>query len=392
MIGSEFAAEEWARQACPPLARALAWLLQGLLNVRAARQVCPLWSSRNVPAFELSVCFLLQVIAVWKWFNHLSNRPMGSKEILRLNLDESSICLFQGAGKGNVFVARKRRVVQFVTKGKRRACFTHIAVICDRSELQPLMPQFLVSNLKAFPARKMARLRNACPPNVILVRQRSAWNNRFLCACVIRRIAGSIGHLRDRYQPVLLLDASRIHTARVVIAACVACGIWVVLVPPSLTFLLQPLDTHAFRKYKHWLRSEFQRARCEIEQLDLSIEEFLPCVYSAVRFILQGIPWAAAFDENGFGAKQARVSDAIKRRIGAMPCPRANDACPTDAEITLCFPRGTVVPFDLLRAQLHPPLVDIPRGMPIFSRSAVAAPRGSPLGRFQGHVRRSAME
>ena len=260
-----------------------------------------------MPLFGFSFCLLLQVTAVWKWFNHLSNRPRGSKEILRLNLDESSICLFQGAGKGNVFVARKRRVVQLVAKGKRRSCFTHIAVICDRSELQPLMPQYLVSNLKTFPGRKMVRLRNACPPNIVLVRQRSAWNNRYLCAGVIRRIARAIGHLRDRYQPVLLLDASRIHTARVVIAACIACGIWVVLVPPSLTFLLQPLDTHAFRRYKHWLRSEFQRVRCEIEQLDLSIEDFLPCVYSAVRHILQGVSWAAAFDENGFGARQSRV-------------------------------------------------------------------------------------
>ena len=300
---------------------------------------------------------------------------------MRLNLDETSICLFQGSGRGNVFVAKKRRVIQFVTKRKRRAFFTHVAVICDRSDLQPCMPQVLVSNERSFPAGAMDRLRRSCPVNVVLIRQKSAWNNNILCARIIRRIAAALGHLRDRYQPVLLLDASRVHCSRAVLSACNACKFWVVIVPPPLTGLLQPLDTHAFRRFKHWLLSEFQRVRCETEQLDLPIEDFLPCVYSAIRHVLQGVAWAAAFDENGFGANQTLVSGAIRRRLSGAGCQCAAFACPTDADIALCFPGRTVIPYDLLHAQFHSAQSEAARcGSVLASGSNHDLPRGAPLG------------
>ena len=87
----------------------------------------------------------------------------GNKQLLRINLDETSVCLFQGSGKGNVFVGKKRRLVQFVQTRKRRCYFTHVAVICDNSELQPLLPQVLIGNERTFLAASMNGLRAGKP-------------------------------------------------------------------------------------------------------------------------------------------------------------------------------------------------------------------------------------
>ena len=109
------------------------------------------------------------------------------KEVLRLNLDETSITLHQGGRKGNVFVARGLGARQRVPLWKKRCALTHVALVCDQPHLQPRMPQLLIGNWIAFTARAFVALRAACPPNVDLVRQRSSWNNhRLLISCLAK--------------------------------------------------------------------------------------------------------------------------------------------------------------------------------------------------------------
>ena len=92
--------------------------------------------------------------ASWQWWNYCCSQVPEGKSVLRINMDETSVCLWQGHRRGTVFVDRKRRrgerVVQRVPRGKRRCCLTHVALICDRSDLQPLVPQVVIGNLKTF--------------------------------------------------------------------------------------------------------------------------------------------------------------------------------------------------------------------------------------------------
>lgn len=265
-----------------------------------------------------------------------------------MNLDETSVCLFQGSGRGNVFVSKKRRVAQRVPLSVRRRCMTHIGIVCEKNDIQPSLPQVLIGNEVTFPARAMAALRASCPPNVHLLRRKSAWNNEAVCSWVIKLLGRALAPHRGRYQPVLLLDASRTHIARGVLRACNAAGVWVVFVPACTTWLLQPLDTHCFQRYKAHLRKEYLDACLRATTTPLSIAEFLPCVFSAVRVILQGTVWSTAFDADGYGARQQRVSqrvvDALERR-GAAGVAAGR---PSDAEVALCLPRRTVVPSALL--------------------------------------------
>ena len=312
-----------------------------------------------------------QAMAVWHWYNYVTSRIPPGKEVLRLNLDETSVCLYQGGGKGNVFVSRKRRVTQRAPIGKRRCCITHVGVICDQTDIQPRLPQVLIGNEFTFQAGAIAALRASSPSNVVLLRQKSAWNNHATCAWIIRRIGLALAPYAGRYQPVLLLDASRVHSHRIVLTACHLAGIWVVLIPALLTWLLQPLDTHGFQRYNAHMRKEYQEARIRSEGGDLAVGDFLLCVHSAVRSVLQGIPWSSAFDRDGFGARQAEVAPRILEKLeraGQVVAPLIFSR-PTDAELALCFPRRTKVPVALLWRPFDTP----PRAVPGAASSGCGA-------------------
>ena len=204
-----------------------------------------------------------QAFASWRWYNYTSSQAASDKQLLRLNIDETSVSLYQGGKKGNVFISKAVKSKGRVPLWKRRCSLTHVAVVCDQPHIQPRLLQTLVGNWSAFPQKAMAGLRAKSPPNVLLVRQRSAWNNQDLMALLIRMTGRILAMHAAGYQPVLLLDAARIHCTRKVLSAARAAGIWVVLTPAKTTWLLQPLETHGFARYKEYLQKRYQDARIE---------------------------------------------------------------------------------------------------------------------------------
>ena len=106
-----------------------------------------------------------QASAVRQWWNCAADRASPG-ELLRINLDETSVCLFQGGGKGTV-ICRKRRLggelVQRATTAKKRTYLTHIALARDRPDLQPLFLQILIGNEATFHAADLSALQAACP-------------------------------------------------------------------------------------------------------------------------------------------------------------------------------------------------------------------------------------
>ena len=265
-----------------------------------------------------------------------------------MNLDETSVCLFQGTSKGNVFIQKPCHLVQQVPFWKRRCCMTHVAVVCDRAEVQAVLPQVVIGNHVAFLQRDVPALRAGCPPNVILLRGRSAWNDQVSCCYIIRRIGMALAPFLHRFQPVLLLDASRVHCSRRVLRACKRAGISVVLIPAQMTGLLQPLDTHGFQRYKKYLREQYQLAKIRLASSDLAITDFLTCMYDAINVVLGGIDWSIAFDRDGYSAGQQGLSTRVTERLSIAPPLAVPSTRPSDSELALCFPRRTVVPVDLL--------------------------------------------
>jgi hypothetical protein len=268
--------------------------------------------------------------------------------MLRINLDETAICLYQGGGKGNVFLHKKdhgaEAAVERVSRGKRRTFLTHVAFVCDNAAIQAVLPQIVIGNEATLPAAALEALRSACPSNVRLVRQKSSWNDSRLCAIIVRILAFALRPFRDWFQPLLLLDAVRLHFAQVVLNACNNCGIWLLLIPAKTTWLLQPLDTHVFQSFKAFLRGAYQKARVDAGRCDLSLAEFLLCLYRAIKAVLEDRHWGDAFTKNGFGCCQLEVREYIKRQIQIEGPVEVSASRPSLVQLQSVFPRRTVVP------------------------------------------------
>ena len=207
-----------------------------------------------------------------------------------------------------------------------------------------MLPQYIIGNEHTLLVRDLAVLLGDCPPNVKLLRQKSAWNNAALTARIIRDLAGCVASLGadvGGFQVVLVLDAAKIHFTPQVLLACRAVGVWLVVVPAGLTWLLQPLDTHAFALYKAHLLGAYQVARTGSADPsgDVDIRAFLACVYATIRKVLQGTRWALAFDRDGFGSRQSALSLRVLRRLECEGPLGAPSSRPSVEQVQLCLPK-----------------------------------------------------
>jgi hypothetical protein len=115
----------------------------------------------------------------------------------------------------------------------------------------------------------------------------------------------------DTYQGFLLFESCKAYIASCVYTACASVGAWPVVVPSLVTWLLQIMDTHVFRRYKARIQCAYHDA-CAEGLLD--IDRFLQCVYVIDEMMHEPI-WQVAFADNGFGVDQTRLSNAVLRHL-----------------------------------------------------------------------------
>ena len=112
----------------------------------------------------------LEAAVFWSWNNYLETRAAyAGQQVLRINMDETPVCPFQGGGPGNILLERStgdhtRPNRMQVPKGLCRTYLTYLAFVCNDAELQPFLPQIIIGNQAVFKARDMERLQSHAPP------------------------------------------------------------------------------------------------------------------------------------------------------------------------------------------------------------------------------------
>ena len=289
---------------------------------------------------------------------------------------------------------------QRLPKWKRRCYMTHVGIICDDSSLQPALPQFIVANERTLQVRRLPALARTAPRNVRLIRQKSAWSSAALMRRVVRELAIAIalhGGWVALAQVVLIFDAAKIHLHESVFRACRAVGFGVVIVPPKTTGVLQPLDVDAYAMYKAILVELYHeaRTRCRSPHGELDMDEFLPCVYGAIRQVLQGHRWGAAFDRAGFGVRQSALATTLRQRLQITDAMGAPLTRPSDDQLRLLFPRRWVVPTALFWSLFNGPTERVSAALPARvprDPGASAEVPAAPAPRTRADHRRAAAE
>ena len=172
---------------------------------------------------------------------------------------------------------------------------------------------------------------------------------------LLRQLAETLLPHLEKYQPILIFDASKVHLVPSVLSYCHALGMWPLVVPAKLTWLLQPLDVNGFWRLKCLVRRSYQHKRVQLRKPDLNIQEFLDCVYSALKPALQGTRWAHVFDRCGYGSAQQLVGQRVKTAVPGTTQQRVAADRPTLELLKLCWPRNIKVP---VSAVLRPLMSD----------------------------------
>ena len=310
-----------------------------------------------------------QVLAVYQWWNYLVSLCPSDKTVLRLNLDETAVRLYQSPAKGLMFrplhgeKRRKRRISQ-ASRKQQRACITHVAIVCDNPEIQARLPHVIIGNHSVLPLYVLREIEPQLRRNVFLVRRKSAWVDASYMVTIIELLGKILKPFLPKFQPILLFDALSAHLAPKVFRAAAKENIWLIVVPGKLTWLIQPADTHVFYKYKMFLRRRYMEAAAKSEDGAVHLRSVLQSINDAVLLIFQAQEWSRAFDENGFGEQQRKVRTSILDAAGLDGPVSILPAIPTLLQFQNIWPAGAEIPLDAVFAPfLRPPHGEAPRSI-----------------------------
>ena len=281
---------------------------------------------------------------------------------LRLNLDETSVPVVFTGGKGNIMVHKGakawRRMMprQRASQAEKRTFLTHVGIICDDPAVQPLLPQVIFVRTGSISIALWAALAATLPSNVYVKRMPRAWNNAQQHCLIIRILGLILEPFTATRQIILSFDAAGMHVHNDVLNEMAAAHFWYLLIPARLTWLLQPLDTHAFSRYKAWLRTRFQDHMCAGGDIAHMTSNMIRLVVACTRSVLQGHNWTFAFAQDGLTGDLSQVSSYIREQLRWDVIPHMPSTRPTIAELTLVWPRNRVL-HPVTAFKPFPPLV-----------------------------------
>jgi hypothetical protein len=292
-------------------------------------------------------------------------------------MDESSIRLFHGGGKGCVAagdgaLAYGAGLEQAVTLRARRGAVSLVAFVCDDPMVQRRLPQIVIASEKILPVKEAAELRAApLAGNTLLLRRRSAWLDTEGLKEVLRILRRCLEPVMSSCWIILSMDACPVHISPAIVRTGNRLGFHYLLIAASTTKWLQPLDVAVFAPLKHRLRALFAQRQLELRRAELTAVEMLRLLARACEEVLRTRDWSDAFRRSGLLGGWPR-SARFQRASGVTEPLVMTTELPSLQQLQSLYPRNKYIPVDALFA----PLLREPIGSE--ARPAPAVPRPPP--------------
>jgi hypothetical protein len=263
-----------------------------------------------------------------------------------VNLDETSIRLYQDAGPGFVVeVARKQRrtnksMNKDVTKGQLRRSFTLIAMITSDGTLQQHLPQIAFINACHIAQDVFNGIVKDMLPNVHVFRVNNSWTTVDKMKRVLGLLNTAVKNQGHHRRILLCADTYKAHMSDSVFMSAAKHGIFYFTVPPKMTWALQPCDTHVFATFKHHLAVASQRISLSTASGKLTMEGLLTAMNETIRLVLNERSWSKAFIDVGLTGSQANLSHGLMESLSFDVAPGVGTNIPTLHQLQACFPKG----------------------------------------------------
>ena len=274
-----------------------------------------------------------------------------------------------------------RKISTRVVKRRSRMYVTYCAIICDSAEIQAKCPQFLIANGATVRKRDLPNIAERLDPRVRLLRRRSAWLDQALLVEILRELARALVDDLELFQPILLMDAARHHISSATFMSARRMGFWTIIVPPATTGVLQPLDTHVFRRFKGALQHRCEQSRHERPEYHFGDLALAISVTIATVVLSRG--GTIAFESNGFSDGQNSLSSRVRDRLELEAELEVSEAAPSAETLRLCFPQRCNIDRNLILAPLLPRACILRRRAPL-----VVLPPAMIYGRTRSETRR----
>ena len=278
-----------------------------------------------------------QACAFWRWMNHV--HADSSAPLLLLNMDETSVALKPTAHVGTVgrVVANQApKAIAAASLAEMRARFTLMCTICADTQVQPLLPQILLSNGRTLGKKpKVDKLRG----NLLVWNQKSAW----ACHATLRKYISLLGSRLSEAAPgreyVLLLDCAPSHLHTSIRRQAKLSHIRLVYLPSGLTRSLQPADTDLFARLKSRLSELYCLQQSRSVDGVIQPDKWLEILSSALCSVLPAVKWSKAFRKVGALNGQTEVCQALLTEFGWTSLPPIPSGPPSEEETKAIFPR-----------------------------------------------------
>jgi hypothetical protein len=280
------------------------------------------------------------------------------RRVVYLNLDETCLRLRPSVGAGHV-ADEARRLLRSAgglrrptTKRLERGTVSQIVVISADPDVQRALPTILVVSAAAMPLALWRRLLHRLPDGVLLLRETTAWTTAASMCRITRLLAQILRPWSHTCFFILTADTYRAHISPSVWNATCRAGFGYMMIPARMTWALQPLDTHAFARYKRSLAAECQAVALsrggegspgDPEEW----EHWLDAVVRAWTTCVRDRDWGRAFASNGLGAPITAVSERVRGLLGNPSWPPDTiDALPELTDFLSVFPGRTRIPIE----------------------------------------------
>jgi hypothetical protein len=246
-----------------------------------------------------------EVLIYLRWTSWLLRHALRNHDVVVVNMDETLISN-QTQWRHGCYV--HRQLPDQVTPNAPPRCSreprtTLIAAICDRAELQHLLPQVtLQKGGKTVTEATLAS--NAAGSDESLPR----WCNStgMMDASFLRRWVMALRRALFLSHPstwvVLALDCCPVHLSRHFLLHCTRLGVIIVFIPARTTWFLQPLDVYVFAVLKRRLAQRLHEARWQETGATPSVADRSAVQHHVARHLLRDTEWTSALRRCGLSA------------------------------------------------------------------------------------------
>ena len=264
-------------------------------------------------------------------------------------MDESPIKLFQDRQLPGLIAVPKQELkkkaetlLRKASLGLRRSVITLIAFVCDCDEVQKMLPQVIVGNRRLLP-RWLARLHKKRGDSVYVLSRDSGWNDAKLMSELLKLLGKLLEPYSKTHSFILIVDAHGAHIAPSVFEAAARAGLFLMILPASMTHILQPLDTHVFSVLKIMLWKAMQASALTSSSGEFDLVKFMEVACDTIAEVMSHAN-PHAFASCGFSEKQQGVSNRVLNALEWVAVPEVGADVPTLQELQLLWPQGKEIP------------------------------------------------